>query len=263
MRLATERLPRALGLAIVLTASCIEGRAFAQEGGAAADSLAEQAFTAYEAGKYADAVGLYMKSFQLSGDARILYNVASIYDKKLKDRALAEDFYRRYLRSTTTEPELVKRANERLLELKNQRETIAANADAKPAAPPPAAKAAPPPKPAETASPWRFVGLGVAGLGLAAVGVGAGFGLSAQSKADDLEDRCPNDVCADASGVALRDDADTAATLSTVFFASGVTAVAGGLALFFLAPRGARTTGLRLLPNGGVQRAGLELSGSF
>ncbi|HVJ93792.1 MAG TPA: hypothetical protein VM580_28530, partial [Labilithrix sp.] len=69
-------------------------------------------------------------------------------------------------------------------------------------------------------------------------------------------------VCQRADGPELRNDAASAATLSTVFFASGAALVAGGVTMFFLAPKSTATTGLRVQPSVG-SRTGLIVSGSF
>ena len=204
-----------------------------------AEQLAEQGYTAYEAGRFTDAVGLYMRAFQTSGDARLLYNVASIYDKKLHDRALAEDFYRRYLRSTTTEPSLVKKANERLVEMKNELDTLADNGHPPPVKP---ASTPPPPPPAPayayaSGSTLRTVGYVTGAAGIVLLGVGTAFGLSAKSKADDVNDDCPNDRCRSAASVNQRDDAATAATLSTIFFGAGLAALASGVVMVLVAPK--------------------------
>ena len=62
---------------------------------------------------------------------------------------------------------------------------------------------------------------------------------------------------------ALRDDAASAATTSTILFAGGLALVAGGAALFLLAPKTASTTGMRVQPSVGKTGAGLSLSGGF
>jgi len=222
-----------------------------------AEQLADQGYASYEAGKYTDAIAFYMKAFQVAGDARLLYNIASIYDRKLHDRALAEDFYRRYLRSTTTEPSLVKKANERLTELKNERETLKENGDAPtraPAAPPSKSEPAPP----SGSSSMRTAGIVVGVAGLALVGVGAGFGLSASSKADEVARDCPNDRCVVPDAVGKRDDASRDATLSTIFVGAGLAAVAGGTLLVVLAPK-SKKTGLRL----DLRANGALVTGSF
>jgi serine/threonine-protein kinase len=66
--------------------------------------------------------------------------------------------------------------------------------------------------------------------------VGAVFGLSAKSKADEANAYCDGPAC-DAPGLPLRDDARTAASISTVSFVVGGIALAAGGLVFFTAPR--------------------------
>jgi hypothetical protein len=194
------------------------------------DQLAERAFKAYEANDFAAAIDLYLTAFQLSGDARILFNVAAIYDRKLHDRKAAEDYYLRYLKSPSTEPELVRKASERLVGMRDEEAT-----PAKPPVQPEPAPAPPAPKP-NGLPPLRTVAISAAVAGGVALGVGAIFGVSALSKASDLSSQCPNDVCPSQDGVRLRDSAATAATLSTVFVVVGIALLAGGGAAYLLDP---------------------------
>jgi hypothetical protein len=76
-----------------------------------------EAFKKYESGLFAEAIALYLKAFDASKDARILYNIAQIYDKKLHDGELATTFYRRYLKAEGQEPELAKRSLDRIAAL--------------------------------------------------------------------------------------------------------------------------------------------------
>ena len=46
--------------------------------------LAEQAYDLQASGKYADAIAMYLKAYELSRDALTLLNVATIYDRKLE-----------------------------------------------------------------------------------------------------------------------------------------------------------------------------------
>lgn len=159
-----------------------------------AEELAQQAFTKYQAGDFPAAVGLYMKAYELTVDSRILFNVAQIYDKKVQDRDLAIEYYRRYLKSTTTEPDLVAKATERITELGRQQAaepipapTATPTATAATTAP----QAAPPAPPASADgakedSPPFFIGWIVAGaLGAGAVVTGV-LALDASSEADAL-----------------------------------------------------------------------------
>lgn len=119
----------------------------------------------------------------------------------------------------------------------------------------------PPPPPADDGPPRRWqkpVALGVAGAGLVAVGVGSFFGLRAFSKWSDAEAQCPADRCT-GDGRALADSASSAATISTVSFVAGGVLVAGGAALFFMAPKSTRTGQLKV----GITGPGAVVEGRF
>ena len=131
----------------------------------------------------------------------------------------------------------------------------------------------PPPSPGSDAGAskgggQRIAGLTIAGAGVASLIVGTAFGAVASSKwsASNAEGRCNPDTttCLDPSGPGLRSDAFTAATISTVTFIAGGVLVAGGLVLFFTAPKAAtKTGGLRVTPLLGGQGGGLLLDGRF
>ncbi len=77
-----------------------------------------------------------------------------------------------------------------------------------------------------------------AGLGVATVGAGALFGLRAMSKKSQSEaGHCDVGGLCDATGLALRREGMAAGTLSTVLFAAGGVALAGGVTMVLLAPR--------------------------
>ena len=101
----------------------------------------------------------------------------------------------------------------------------------------PVLAAVPPPPQKPRTSPLTYLGLGAAGLGIATVGVGAIFGLVAIGGKSDA--KCEGVDCrgaADGSGDKLR-DAQTSATLSTVFMITGAVLIAGGTTLWLLAPK--------------------------
>jgi len=75
----------------------------------------------------------------------------------------------------------------------------------------------------------------VGGTGLAAVGVGSYFGLRAIAKRKDSDQQCPKDTCSD-YGVALNDQAKTAAWVSNVSFGVGLVGIAVGTYLIWLTP---------------------------
>ena len=120
-----------------------------------------------------------------------------------------------------------------------------------PVAPPPKDNVSPqPPADDSTGDSQRLIGLVVGGAGVVGLGVGGFFGLRAQSKLDasnsDNHCRPPNDIC-DATGLQLRDEAGTAATISTVAFIAGAALVIGGVVLYLTAPKGSTRSGNALL----------------
>jgi hypothetical protein len=100
-----------------------------------------------------------------------------------------------------------------------------------------------------TEFPWRVVGLAAGGAGIAALGVGSYFGLLAKSKNDQSNSSgcTPNNDCS-GSAAAIRRDAISAANTSTVFFVVGGVLLAGGVALWFLAPSQSNHVGVGVAP---------------
>jgi hypothetical protein len=121
-----------------------------------------------------------------------------------------------------------------------------------------------PPAEASSSRPLRPVGLAVAGAGLLVMGVGAYFGIVAIQKKHEAN--CPNNVCTAPSGNpdALR-DAVGAGRLATICVASGAGVLAGGIALWLLAPRssGGHDAGVVVVPSLGTQSAALTVSDSW
>src|SRR5262249_1134827 len=111
--------------------------------------------------------------------------------------------------------------------------------------------ASPAPAPAPAAPFWgpqRIAGLAVGGAGVAGVIVGAGFGVRALNKNSDSKQSCsPTDpnFCND-TGVSLRNDARTAATISTAAIVIGGAAITGGIVLFATAPSAKKPEAARL-----------------
>jgi hypothetical protein len=112
-------------------------------------------------------------------------------------------------------------------------------------------------------STQRTIGLVVGGVGIVALGVGSAFGVVAMNKENDAthSSHCPDGVHCDGYGLQLGQDAHTDATASTVLFVVGGAAVAGGLVLYFTAPKGdigVPAVGLRASPTRGGAAFGLE-----
>jgi hypothetical protein len=95
-----------------------------------------------------------------------------------------------------------------------------------------------PPAPAHSWSIVRTIAIGHLVVGAAGVALGAGFGVEAieNNNASNANGHCTGGC--DATGKALRNTAVSDATVSTIAVAGGLAVVAGGLALWFTAPRG-------------------------
>jgi hypothetical protein len=252
---------------------------------ATAEQLAEQAYQQHASGKEAEAIATYLRAYELSHAAAILFNVATIYDRKLRERGLAEDFYRRYLGAPDAEPELTRKATERLTSLKKEDED---EAEAKRAAvvvapvptttPPAIAPQSEPPAasvvqpaPAAVASPAsnghtvRTVGIVVGALGVAGVGASMVLGVLAKAKNDDANAVCNGATCANENGVMLANQAGSLASASTVTFVAGLALVGGGITTYLLAPKDPASpmARIRITPEVGLDRAGVSIGGSF
>jgi hypothetical protein len=135
----------------------------------------------------------------------------------------------------------------------------------------PASAAEPPPREAKAVDHGvglRTTGVVVGLAGLAAIGLASYLGVTASGLWSDSQNACGRAGCPDhRRAVEAHDHAQTSALLSTTFFVAGGALVAGGLAMFFLAPRaqpGPSTRGaLRVAPIAGAGGAGLSLSRTF
>lgn len=112
----------------------------------------------------------------------------------------------------------------------------------------------------------RWIGLGVAGAGAVALGVAGIVTLRARSDyhhALDAHCRGDKDMC-DPTGQAAADRARHRANLATIVSLGGVAAVAGGLAIYFLAPHAAHDEhALYLTPEVSTEHGSLVFGGTF
>jgi hypothetical protein len=167
----------------------------------------------------------------------MLYNVARIYDIKLGERARAADYYRRYTTEIDAEPGRVRIANERLRALHE----LQTSKDA-------AARAA------ERAPRAGLNALVISGIALLAVGtggiaLGAGAGIVAMREGDVVEATCDGNRCRSERGLRAADDANRAAMVSTVSWATGgALAVVGAVLLTLGSRRGKRHEQLTVSP---------------
>lgn len=238
------------------------------------EQLAAQAYELHTAGKYAEAIATYLRAYEVSNAAVTLLNIATIYDRKLHESALAAEFYRRYLGAPDAEPDLVQKATARLTALKAEESAAkaeAASAETSPAQSAPPAAPAPAPAP-EALPPAQHHGVRTAGIvflttGLAAVGGGLVLGLLAKDKNDDANALCNGDACSTPHGVDLAHDAGTFATISTVTFISGLALATGGLVMVLAGGGGSAptraSTALAFAPVLGPTGGGVNLQGGF
>lgn len=122
----------------------------------------------------------------------------------------------------------------------------------------------------------KIIGIAVAGAGVAGLVVGGVFGGLTLSKVADskADDHCvgSDPVKCDATGLALRKDADTLANVSNIGFAVGGAALVAGVVVFLTAPSEAPAKGgksarpsnfaVRVSPTFGAAN-GLVISGSY
>jgi tetratricopeptide (TPR) repeat protein len=248
------------------------------------EELANRAYAEHEAGKYAEAIASYTQAYEISKAGAILFNIASIYDRKLHERTLAMEYYRRYLRAPDTEAKFVQKATARLEILKREAEDEAkaarerANAPSEPTAAPPApppqreqpVAILPPPSahsnetPVRTTSTWRTTGIVVGGIGAAGIGVSLILGLVAKGKNDEANGLCGDASCSTQKGVELDRQAADFASAATFTFVAGAALLATGVTIYLISPKsrahGATITfGPRPLSTG----AGIGASATF
>jgi hypothetical protein len=103
----------------------------------------------------------------------------------------------------------------------------------------------------------RTLGIVAGAAGVVGLGVGTVFGLLASSSWKDAQHDCPSHAGCPAKAMNERNTALTDATVSTIGFIAGGVLLAGGLTLFFTAPKGGSTdVGLRVTPGGFVVSGG-------
>jgi tetratricopeptide (TPR) repeat protein len=239
-----------------------------------AESYAAEAFEAYSRKDYEEAVVLYLKALEASPSPDILYNLAKIYDTKLKDRDLAMKFYRRYIADPGADPDRVRSANARLAELR-ELEVAAADQPATAMKPPTSAKPTarerdqrrlPPPDERGGLTGLQVAGLATGLVGVGGVAVGAVFGLSAKSDADVAHEDCEGNSCSTQRGVDAAEEASSKAMISTMAFAAGGVLTAVGTILLVSASRAPAerdAASVKIGPLAGPTALGTQLSGRF
>lgn len=232
---------------------------------AQAESLADDAFAAYERREYGEAVELYLRAYESAPGADILYNVARIYDVKLSDRELAARFYRRYIAEPGADPERVRLANQRLAAL---RELERAESDSQPRAQesPPQPRSAPAPDLNPGLNAPSIAGITLLAVGFAGLGVGTGFAIAALDRADLAKQDCSGNACRTQRGLDAAKDGSRSADVATVALSAGAALSFAGAALLTWGIRRAHAAeriALQVAPEVGSQHAALSLRASW
>jgi hypothetical protein len=266
-----------LAFCVVVVLSANAGRSRAQDDTATdvarAEGYAAEAFEAYSHQDYPRAVTLYQLALEAAASPDIIYNLARIYDIKLKDRALAIEFYQRYSADPGADPERARIASGRLGALRevekiNVDSTLApGKAGARSETAGPAAETGAANASADHA-PSGMSGLQVASIivgavGVAGIGVGIGFGIDAKTNADVSHALCNGNLCTTPRGVDAAKSASRSATVSTLAFIAGGALVAAGVTILIVSSSGSdeRDASAQLVPfadryGGGAQWIG-------
>lgn len=260
---------------VVLSAQAGQGRAEEDPASevARAEEYAARAFDAYSRQDYVEAVSLYQIALDAAASPDIIYNLARIYDLKLKDRAPALSFYQRYVTDPGADPQRVRIANGRLAALREleriQVEStrapgeVAASGDATgPAAESGASRTAAD-GPRSGIAGLQVASLVVGAVGIAGAGVGIGYGFDAKSNADVSHDLCNGNLCTTPRGVDAAKVASNSATISTIAFVAGGALIAASVTMLVLSSTGSgeREASAQLVPyadryGGGTQWVG-------
>ena len=240
---------------------------------ARAENLSAEAYEAYSSQDFDQAIALYRKAYEASPSADIVYNLARIYDTKLRDRGLALEYYARYADDPGAEPARMELVTARLAHLRELEAVTAPKPSA--AAKPRQTEAAisQTPKSTDTStvqhasglSTAQVVGILVGAAGVAGLGVGAGFGILARSDADVAHGLCDGNNCISQRGVDAANDANRSATISTVAFLAGGALLAGGAALIVFGAVGSEreVAAFRFLPYATDHSLGTQLAGRW
>jgi tetratricopeptide (TPR) repeat protein len=233
---------------------------------ARAEDYAAQAYDAYSQQDYASAVSLYRMALDAASSPDIIYNLARIYDTKLKDRPHAMEFYSRYTQDPGADPARAKVAASRLAALQelSRIQSGAARPSTNHAVPARPEAAAPPARTARSSS--GVSGLTIASviigaIGLGGVGLGVAYGLDAKTKADVSHAMCSGNLCRTSRGVEITRQASNAATLSNIGFIAGGALVATSITLLIIGA--SRSDEAPLTAYVAPQGAGAQWNGRF
>lgn len=118
---------------------------------------------------------------------------------------------------------------------------------------------------AGSGTPLRTLGFVAGGVGVVGIGLGSYFGLRAGALLDEsnADNHCDEKNFCDEDGGRKREDAGSAATLSTVAFIAGGVFLAAGVTLVIVGGPKSADAALRLTPAVAERGGGFELAGRF
>lgn len=199
--------------------------------------------THYSLGEFDEAIKEFREAYRLKQEPGLLFNIAQSY-RQLRQWDPARFNYRQYLNLKPDAPnraeveELIDQMQRRVDEEREQATRVerdksaAKNSEAllpgpKPAAPAAAVAAPPPDAPSHAA---RWAGYGVLGAGAVAEGVALLMHGSAQSAADQFNQKYAAGTLT-AADASLRDDAQSKGKLAAAALVAGAALLAAGAAL--------------------------------
>lgn len=94
----------------------------------------------------------------------------------------------------------------------------------------------------------KTLALVAGGVGVVGIGIGTVFGLKTMSKQSDAEKYCNGTACRDARGVSAGNEAHAAGNIATIGVVVGAVGLAGGLTLWFTAPKSGGSTEVAVGP---------------
>jgi hypothetical protein len=208
-----------------------------------------------------------------------LFNIATIYDHKLHERALAMEYFRRYLQAPDAESAFVQKATERLSVLKAEADEEERSRRSLPTAAPapsgaplrsPSATALPPQAPDDRQARtgwtgWRTTGIVVGATGIAGIGASMILGVLTKNKGAQADQFCEASTCRDPQGVTLDREAANLGTAATTAFVAGAALLVAGVTIYLVAPKSSRApaASMAIAPQARPSFAGVKLDVSF
>lgn len=222
----------------VLAALFATGVATAQQPPGSDDTLeqveqfAARARSAYQGGRYEEAIGYYLRAYRLEPAGALLYNIAYIFDRKLGEAESAMDYYRRYVRASDAEPDVVERALARIAEIKEQgRSTPRPIDEPDPTPDPDPSNTIVRPQPSPPMSGHELAGWVTLSVGVAGIVGATTMSIVAQQTSSDFDTETQL-----SSLPGLRDRGESQALTADILWGVGGAAVVTGVVLLLTKP---------------------------